>query len=831
MSERLSRILAEYQQAVDAAAQAVDAAAQAKQGVQAKQEELIDANPDLVDELKKQFENGQSQGNSPTVTFSKPESDTASYQRGDDPEETLSPEQTTELSLDARRFGDYELLDEIAKGGMGVVYKARQVGLDRVVALKMIRSGGLPDQVDVDRFRSEAQAAAKMKHSGILPVFEVGEYRNQHFFTMELAEGGSLMDRLRDDVLPPTEAAEVVRKVAEAIEHAHEQGIIHRDLKPGNILLDGNGNPKVADFGLAKRMDSDVGHTVTGTAIGTPSYMAPEQAEGRLDEMGVTADVYSLGAVLYCLLTGRPPFRAATHIETLRQVIDDEPVAPRTLNKDIPKNLETICLKCLNKQPSRRYSSARELADDLGRWLNNEPIKARRVKRLEKSWLWCKRRPIVASLVALVLLIVGIGSGVFIERQNALHAKGLVDSLVRADVQQVSTLIDQIEDYQWWTKSMLQERFTAARDDSTEKLHLRLALLRFDKAHLNPLCQELLKCNLENLAPIRDELTPHKQFVTEQLWAVLHGDGDEKKRFRAGLALAKFVPNDDQWIAEDATFLVDTLLGHAQEEQPQIRNYLTEIKTRLYVDLKRAFRDRSARERQEIGSAKAFAQFAVDDIGLIADVAAEATVGQYKILYPLLEASSDAAVQEVLRPIAAQQPDEKLSQSDRVALGRRRAGAAISLLRKGDRQEIFDVFRVTDDPESLTQFVHRCRERGVTAAQLLDCLDQAEALRQTKAGDQRKREDRVLFGLLLALGEFAATDVPSPQREELVSKLVDWYASDPSSTIHGATGWLLRHWGYKAEVEQIDQTEVPYAKDREWFIKKIDAETPCLTEG
>ncbi|MCH7725071.1 MAG: SUMF1/EgtB/PvdO family nonheme iron enzyme [Planctomycetes bacterium] len=455
---------------------------------------------------------------------------------------------------------------------------------------------------------------------------------------------------------------------------------------------------------------------------------------------------------------------------------------------------------------------------------------------LDTSLKASRRRKLAGLLVLTVAIVAGLLiNNNIVQTSNRDRADSFVRNLKKADIENVPEIVREIAAFREvvgeYLDEQLREAHQQAGEHSPEKLRTAMALLSVDGNQVGFLRDRLLDCSMDEFGVIRDSLQSHQDGVTEWLWSAFRNNRDEKKRFRAGLALAKYVPNGDQWTDEDATFLVDTLLGHAAEEQPQIRNYLKEIKTRLYVELQRAFRDPSARERKEIGSAKAFAQFAVDDIGRIADLAAEATVGQYKVLYPLLEASSDPAVHETLRPVAAQQPGDELSQPDRVALGRRRAGAAITLLRKGDRQQIFDVFRVTDDPESLTQFVHHCRERGITVDQLLDCLDQAEAMRQTKTGDQRKLEDRVLFGLLLALGEFAATDVPSPQREELVSRLVDWYASDPSSTIHGASGWLLRHWGYQSEAEQIDQTDVPYVKDREWFIKKIDAEIPGSRDG
>ncbi len=315
----------------------------------------------------------------------------------------------------ADRFGDYLLMEPIARGGMGVVFKARQVSLNRVVALKMILTGQFASEADVLRFHAEAEAAANLDHPGIVPIHEVGQHAGQHYYCMGFVEGRSLARRVADGPLPPREAAELTRKVAEAIAYAHAHGVIHRDLKPSNILLDTQGQPRVTDFGLAKRVEGDSSLTATGQVLGTPSYMPPEQAAGRADEVGPLADVYSLGAVLYTLLVGRPPFQAATVVETLRQVLEREPVSPRQLNHGIERDLETICLTCLHKEPTRRYSSAAKLEEDLRRYLSGEPIQARPVSRAERAWRWCRRKPALAGLlgaVATLVTVVAVGSAV-----------------------------------------------------------------------------------------------------------------------------------------------------------------------------------------------------------------------------------------------------------------------------------------------------------------------------------------------------------------------------------------------------------------------------------
>ena len=262
----------------------------------------------------------------------------------------------------------------------------------------MILAGQLAGDDEIKRFYLEAEAAANLDHPGIVPIYEIGEHEGQHFFSMGFVEGTSLAAKVADGPLPPREAATLIVKVAEAVQFAHEKGVIHRDLKPANVLLDAQGQPKVTDFGLAKKLQADSGLTHTGQVMGTPSYMPPEQAEGK--NVGPTADVYALGAILYCLLTGRPPFQAATPMDTLVQVVGQDPVPVRQLNATVPKDLETICLKCLEKDPRRRYGSARALAEDLNRFLSGEPIVARPVGPAERVVKWVRRRPVIAALSA-----------------------------------------------------------------------------------------------------------------------------------------------------------------------------------------------------------------------------------------------------------------------------------------------------------------------------------------------------------------------------------------------------------------------------------------------
>jgi WD40 repeat protein len=403
---RLEAILHTYLQAVDAG-QAPD------------RDALLQQHPDLASELAAFFANQEAvaqlaQGMAEPVATALGEAPTLA------PGETPVPLPGTHV----RYFGDYELLEEIARGGMGMVYKARQVSLNRPVALKMILAGQFASPQDVQRFHTEAEAAANLDHPHIVPIYEVGQHEGQHYFSMKLIEGGSLggcMERFRGDV---PAAARLLQTVARAVHYAHQRGILHRDLKPANILLDAKGEPHITDLGLAKRVEGGGNLTQSGAIVGTPSYMAPEQARAEKG-LSTAVDTYSLGAILYELLTGRPPFHAATPLDTVLQVLEQEPVPPRKLDPRVDRDLETICLKCLEKNPAKRYGSAEALAEELERRLRGEPILARPAGRAERVVKWARRRPAVAALLAVsavaLAALLSLGTAFTLSLRDQVH--------------------------------------------------------------------------------------------------------------------------------------------------------------------------------------------------------------------------------------------------------------------------------------------------------------------------------------------------------------------------------------------------------------------------
>jgi eukaryotic-like serine/threonine-protein kinase len=392
-------------------------------------EQLCAAHPDLLAEVRPQIEALSAM--EALLGVEKEHGRDSSPLGGDTPGDagaSSAANEKTDPSARQPRIPGYDVLGELGRGGMGIVFKARQVKLNRLVALKMILDAEYAGAKDLARFRSEAEVLAAHQHPNIVQIHEVGEHDGRPYFSLELVEGGSLAQRIAGVPLPVAEAVYLVETLARALQGAHDRGVVHRDLKPGNVLLTGDGTPKVADFGLAKRLDAGEGLTAPGLVMGTPSYMAPEQARGESKAVGPAADVYALGAILYECLTGRPPFRAATSAETLLQVLREEPIPPSRLVPRISRDLETITLQCLRKDAAKRYASALALAEDLRHFREGQPIQARPVGRLERAVKWARRRPTVAALSAAVVLVSVIGfGGVLWKWRDAVIAQGAAD--------------------------------------------------------------------------------------------------------------------------------------------------------------------------------------------------------------------------------------------------------------------------------------------------------------------------------------------------------------------------------------------------------------------
>ena len=744
----------------------------------------------------------------------------------------------------------YEVQRELGRGGMGIVYLARQVHLNRTVALKMIRAGGLADAEERARFLAEAEAIAAVKHPGIVQVFDFGTHNDLPFFSLEFCAGGSLADRLVDHPLPPREAAQLVEQVARAVQAAHDKGIVHRDLKPANVLLGEDGQPRVVDFGLARRVESGPGMTATGSVVGTPSYMAPEQAQGRKD-LGPAADVYSLGAILYDCLTGRPPFKAANVYDTLLQVVSEEPVPPRQLNPKVPIDLETICLKCLHKGPAARYPTAAELADDLGRWLAGKPIAARQAGRVERAVKWARRRPTAATLLGVsVLAALGLAvlSSVALwqwqtavaalereQQERTRRALAQVDALLSADPRAVPDILQNLPE-QPEVLERLGQLWDGpdTRSNRPRRMRAGLALLPGEPLRVR---DALVRWMLEvpdpaELLVVRNALLPHAEDLRAELWRqTWQTDQKPAARLRLLAVLAAFDPGGPGWkkVNEQALepWLADNPLylgTWAEALQPASKP--------LLGPLIGVFRGEVAERRA--AAASILARYAQDEPRILVELIVQADDRQFVTLLPALRRQRKLVLPLLRREVAAQ-PGPKPSEAARAALARRQAGAGLALIRLGQAETVWPLLKHSPHPEARSRLTLRLGPVGVEARVLVERL-------------QTAKEVSVRRALIQALGEFTAAQMPVELRQTLVPELLGWYRDDPDAGIHAAIDWLLRHgkegpapraldWGQRKALDMIDRERKGTGLEgkRGWYVNAqgqtlavVDAREPFL---
>jgi formylglycine-generating enzyme required for sulfatase activity/tRNA A-37 threonylcarbamoyl transferase component Bud32 len=739
---------------------------------------------------------------------------------------------TPEIDPDGRRvksgrtlagLADYELLSEIARGGMGVVYRARQRSLNRIVAVKMILSGQLASDADVQRFRSEAEAAANLQHPNIVAIYEVGETGGRHFFSMQFVDGRSLSDAIREQKISPRFAVECLRTVADAVDYAHSQGILHRDLKPSNILMDAAGTLHLTDFGVAKRLRSDTQFTVTGTILGTPSYMPPEQAAGE-KEIGRTADVYSLGAILYELLTGRPPFTAQRPTEILMQVLHNEPVSPRILNPSIPIDLSTVCLKCLEKDASRRYATAHALSADLGRWLVGEPIEARPIGRGERAWRWCKRNPIVAGMTAtLMLVIVGAFVGItsqWLVAQSALaqmreaqaqRSAAQVEGLLKAAPESLTLVLDTLKP-QYDEIAPELRRLMARRDLADhDRLRLSLALLPGDPAQIDYLRDRMLSIGLAELLAVREAVAPYEDRLRDDLWRALDkGHAKPEERFSAALILARHERDGSQRVTDwqpHAPFLTRRLLDSVTSDpssyEPLVAA-LRPIRRTLSPELAKVFRDRAQAESLRAFATSILVNYLAEQPAELAALLVEADTQQFLVIRPRLKNSMPEAIDALVAKIDAA-PLAHASDSDKEVAARQRATAAIALLQLGDSQRVWPLLVHTSDPRVRSHLIE------LFAATKTDPGPLGSRLRDEPDVTARR-------AILLALGSYQRDALEDQDQRAFLDHAAKLYATDPDAGIHAASEWALRRWGQPTPPPLVDAAQAAESvKPSGWF--------------
>jgi WD40 repeat protein/predicted Ser/Thr protein kinase len=492
-------------------------------GLDITPEELCRDCPELLEALVQRLRSLQSMNVLLQRDFDKPAGPAVRPARGNTTPQLVTTPTQDSPGEEQPVLPGYELLGELGRGGMGVVYRARQTGLNRLVAVKMILGGSHAGASDMTRFRGEIEVIAALQHPNLVQIYEVGERSGQPYYSMEFVDGSNLDAQIGGRPQPPREAAKLLETLARTLEVVHRQGIIHRDLKPANILLTREGIPKVTDFGLAKRMASGAGPTVTGQVVGTPCYMAPEQAAGRTREIGPAVDVYALGVILYEMLTGKPPFEAETPWETMRQVVTEEPIPPRRWQPKVPRDLETICLKCLEKEPWRRYPRAGDLADDLRRFLDGwPPIQARPVGVLERGWKWVRRQPTVAALLLIcVLALLALPVGFVVSR--AQRAEDHRQQLVRLQVIEGVNALDSGDWFTallWFTEALARDQENPER----ETMHrLRIGTLLHQCPRLQQYWFHKGPVNCVRFSPDGRRIITASNDGTAQVWDVVTG--------------------------------------------------------------------------------------------------------------------------------------------------------------------------------------------------------------------------------------------------------------------------------------------------------------------
>jgi formylglycine-generating enzyme required for sulfatase activity/tRNA A-37 threonylcarbamoyl transferase component Bud32 len=716
------------------------------------------------------------------------------------------------------RLGRFEIRQRLGAGAFGTVYRAWDPVLEREVALKVPQAGTMETESARQRFLREAKSAGQLRHPHIVPVYDAGSHGGQFYIASAFVAGHTLAAEMENGPLDQRRAAAIVMKLADALQYAHEQGIVHRDIKPANVMLDPKGEPHLMDFGLAAWDESKEKLTLDGTVLGTPAYMSPEQAGEPGFAVGSLSDQYSLGVVLYELLTGQRPFSGPL-AALLYQIRKADPPAPHTLAPTLPRDLDTICLKAIVKRPSERFGNCRLLADDLRRWLDGEPIHARQMNLAERAVRWARRNPLVASLSAAVVLVTLVGLVLITwqwhRAQTNLAAMRLaeqeraaaqVDALLRADINQVPSLLENLAPIRAQVLPRLKERMTQSDLDDGERLRLSLALLPNDPAQVPLLRDRLLVAPPDELLVVRNALAPHADQLKTQYWTTaLDPQTEDGKRFRAACVLAGFDPQGSQWdeVRDD---VVNTLVGENPLLAARWIEALRPVKDHLVAPLVSTFRDPDRPESDRALTTNILADYAAERPDTLAQLIADADQKQFAVLFPKLTLHGSAAAvlleQQLATPAAG-----GASWEEKDKLAQRQANAAAALLRVSKADKVWPLLAHSTDPSPRSWLIHRVAPRGVDPQVLITRLDEEPDVSVRRA-------------LLLCLGEYDDQTLDAGTRGSLVPKLLDLYRDDPDPGLHGAAEWLLRRWDQQAAIGAADK-QLARGKpegNRAWYV-------------
>ncbi|HLJ91841.1 MAG TPA: bifunctional serine/threonine-protein kinase/formylglycine-generating enzyme family protein [Gemmataceae bacterium] len=722
------------------------------------------------------------------------------------------------------RLGRFEILRELGRGGFGIVYLAYDGMLRREVALKVPRPEVLEDAELRGRFVREARLAAALDHPNLVPVLDVHDDGLVCFIITAYCRGRSLHAWLseRTEPVPARTAATLAAALAAAVDHVHRRGILHRDIKPGNVLLeptepdipgrDGLGfTPRLTDFGLAKsQAGSTTHHTRTGALLGTPAYMAPEQADPRFAEVSPATDVYALGVLLYEVLTGQMPFQGSTQLDTLRQILDDEPIALRRLRRGVPRDLETICHKCLTKNPAKRYRTAKALGQDLGRFLEGRPIEAKPAGLWERGKRWAWRNPAAAVLLLLVSLspsLAVLALYALDQSTRDTRADAQFASLFAVDKNQLGAAIRLAQDYLPRKRDHYLQTLHSHSDDPERKLRAALVLAATDEGAAVYLTNRILDVEPTAVGLSCDALKGRKSIILPQWEEDLRNDSRSSgQRLRAACAIAQLAPEDAIWQNLSAQ-IVEMLLAERSIHLLAWADLLAPVKRSLMPHLRSVYDNTASTAMQRTAAAGILAEYAASDVPSLVDLLSRAGVEQFPAFMEKLSARPAEAIPILghrLTDLDSGRPEPRELEE----LARRKAFMAIALFRLGQPEAVLQNLQAKPDPRQRYQIIHSLGRLGADAAQL------SQLIRSTD-------EPAILAGLLLALGDFESGRIPQLVRQDLALLLGQLYSEHPDSGVHSAVDWLWRRLEYPLPLRSPHQTlEEARARDSHWGMTR-----------